>query len=59
MINQNDLAREITIMEGGNTNLSIAQVKEVLKATWIIIAEHLDNEDYQPSEVLHLIEKYK
>ena len=30
-MNLNDLAREITLEEGGKVNLSIAQVKEVLK----------------------------
>ncbi len=28
--NMNDLAREVTLREGGKVNLSIAQVKEVL-----------------------------
>ena len=33
MINGNTLARKITKREGGKVNLSIAQVKEVLRIT--------------------------
>ena len=32
-MNLNDFAKEITLEEGGKVNLSIAQVKEVLKIT--------------------------
>lgn len=31
MKNLNELAREVTLMEGGKVRISIAQVKEVLK----------------------------
>jgi hypothetical protein len=50
-INMNELAKEITLAEGKKVNLSIAQVKEVLKITLDIL------DDYYPSEVLDLIER--
>lgn len=53
MINLNDLAKEITLVEGQKVNLSIAQVKEVLKIT----LQQLGN--YKASEIMMAVEKYK
>jgi hypothetical protein len=39
-VNLNDLAREITLMEGGSVNLPIGQVKEVLKLAFTHLAQH-------------------
>lgn len=39
MPNLNDLATTITKAEGGKQNLSIGQVKEVLKITLTLLAE--------------------
>ncbi len=52
-INLNQLAKDITLMEGGKVNLSIAQVKEVMK----LLFEELN--DYYPSAVLEVIERYE
>lgn len=43
-MNLNDLAREITLEEGGRVNLSIAQVKEVLKLTLVQLSFLSQNE---------------
>lgn len=51
MINQNKLARRISYLEGKKVNLSIAQIKEVLRITLEELAL------YKPSEILQLIEK--
>jgi len=51
MINLNKLAIEITKKEGGKTNLSIGQVKEVLKITLDLLSEEA------PSDVLDILEK--
>ena len=53
MINQNKMARHITLQEGGKENLSIAQVKEVQK----LVLEYLADE--KPSDVLKLLEKHE
>lgn len=37
--NLNDLVREISKREGGAQNLSIAQIKEVMRHEWDIISE--------------------
>lgn len=37
-MNMNELAREISLLEGGKQSLSIGQIKEVLKITAIIIS---------------------
>jgi len=37
-MNLNDMARRITLREGGKLNLSIAQVKEVMRLTLIELA---------------------
>lgn len=40
MKNLNDLAKEVTAYEGGQINLSIAQVKEVIKVLcYMIVSE--------------------
>lgn len=33
-INQNDLAKTVTLAEGGKYNMTIAQVKECLRCNW-------------------------
>ena len=38
-VNLNDLAKKITLAEGGKENLSIAQVKEVLRLTLVELAK--------------------
>ena len=38
-VNLNDLAKSITLKEGKKLNLSIAQVKEVLKITLNLLAK--------------------
>ena len=53
MINQNTMAKWITDSEGGEVNLSIAQVKEVQR----LVIEYLGK--FRGSEVLKLVEKYK
>lgn len=50
MINLNKLAVNITTQEGGKINLSIAQVKEVLRITLDILGTE------KPSDVLKLLE---
>lgn len=50
-MNLNKLAKDITLAEGGEVNLSIAQVKEVLRIT----IDRLAN--YPLWEVVRLIEK--
>jgi len=37
-MNMNDFARSVTLQEGGKVNLSIGQVKEVIKLTLIRLA---------------------
>ena len=58
-INQNELAKRIAEREGGKKNLSIAQIKEVQKLIWTILAEDINNLDIMPSDVLKLIERYQ
>ena len=50
-INLNTLAREVTSREAGKINLSIAQVKEVIKCTLIALDE------YKPAEILDAIDR--
>ena len=52
-MNLNKLARTITIRESGKKEVSIAQVKEIMK----LIFEELAL--YKPSEVLKTIERYE
>ena len=52
MVNLNDLARVITLREAGKQEISIAQVKEVLKITM----EELAKEDVR--DVLKTIARY-
>jgi hypothetical protein len=51
MINMNKLAQEVSAMEGLKVEVSIAQIKEVIKCTLVILTEE------KPSDVLALIEK--
>lgn len=50
MINLNTLAKSISEKEGGDVNLSIAQIKEVLSIALDMLAEEV------PSDVLKLLE---
>ena len=52
-INMNVFAKEVTLEEAGKKQISIAQVKEVLK----IAFKKLANE-YDPSQIAELIERY-
>jgi hypothetical protein len=54
VINQNNLAREISLREGLRKEVNIAQIKEVLKHTLNILANH-----HQMWEVVQLIESRK
>ena len=51
-INENALARAITGFEGGKVNLTIAQVKEVMRITLHLLSQE------RPSRVLMLVEKH-
>jgi len=51
--NLNELARKITLEEAGKTEISIAQVKEVMK----ILLEYLAG--IEPLELFKILEKYK
>lgn len=51
-INENKLAKEIAALEGSKEELSIAQIKEVLRITLEILGVC-----YMPSQVIELLEK--
>ena len=53
-VNQNKLARQITLEEGKKRQVSIAQVKEVLR----IAITRLAN-DYSEADVLRLLARYR
>lgn len=53
-INLNTVAKEVSIMEDGKEEISIAQIKEVIKEYNIILMR-----DYTPSEILKMLEKYE
>lgn len=44
-MNLNDLAEEISALEGGKKNLTIAQIKEVIACLGKVAYESLDAED--------------
>lgn len=52
-INENKLAVTVAACEAGRVQVSIAQVKEVVKCTLITLAT-----DYRRSEVVALLEKH-
>jgi len=52
VINRNTLARHVSSIEGGHRNLSIAEIKEVLRVALGLLAH-----DYQRSAVLAMLEK--
>ena len=52
-INMNELAKLVTLREGGKQNLSIAQVKEVLACTFTIL-----NKKCKASEIMEAVERY-
>lgn len=52
-VNLNTLARDITKQEGGKVNLSIAQVKEVLRLTFEKLAE------MHPVDALTIVRRYE
>lgn len=43
-MNLNELARKITLKEGGKVNLSIAQVKEVMRLTFSALSRMSDKQ---------------
>jgi predicted transcriptional regulator len=53
-INENKLAKAVTEVEGGDLNLSVAQVKEVMKAMLDVLAN-----EFSMSEVVALLESHK
>jgi predicted DNA-binding antitoxin AbrB/MazE fold protein len=53
-VNQNTLARKITLEEGKKRQVSIAQVKEVLRIAIIRLAN-----DYTEDDVLKLLARYR
>jgi len=52
-LNLNELAREITLEEGGKQQISIAQVKEVMRLVFEKLAT------IEPLELFKILEKYK
>ena len=52
-MNLNELARDITLKEVGKKEISIAQVKEVMKILFEYLAE------LEPLELFKILEKYK
>ena len=52
-INQNDIARQVSKIEGGKQELSIAQIKEVMKIYNTVLAQE------EPFEVLKMLKRYK
>ena len=54
-INENALAKEIAIREGGKTEVNIAQIKEVLRNTLDILG---NSDNFKMSEVIALLEKH-
>ena len=52
-MNMNDVAREITLLESGEKEISIAQVKEVLK----LFLEYLAS--LEPLELFTLLKRYE
>ena len=53
-INMNVLAKEVAMCEGKKQQVNIAQIKEVLKCTFEILAS-----DYLMSECCELIERHE
>lgn len=53
-VNQNTLARRIALEEGKKRQVSIAQVKEVLRIAIIRLAN-----DYTEADVLRLLARYR
>ena len=53
MINLNELARKITLKEGGKKSLTIADVKEVMRLVLHEVA------NLKPAEVVDILEYYK
>lgn len=51
-INLNELAKLVAKREGGKKQMSIAQIKECMKCTFIELNNH------RPSEMLEAIERY-
>jgi len=52
-MNLNEMARDITLREGGKISISIAQVKEIMK----IFLQELA--DYSDDEILVVIDRYR
>lgn len=52
-MNLNDFAREVTLEEGKKREVSIAQVKEILRITLILLS------DYDNEEILSTVNRYE
>ena len=51
-INENELAREVTLREGKNQSISIAQVKEVLRCLEDVFSDSFGINTYAASDIL-------
>jgi hypothetical protein len=52
-MNLNEVARKVTLAEGLKENLSIAQIKEVMR----LLFEALN--DYSDDDILHAVKRYR
>ena len=52
-MNLNELAKEITLAEGGKTEVSIAQVKEIMRLLFERLAE------LEPLELFKILKRYQ
>ncbi|MHA1700701.1 MAG: hypothetical protein ACTSWK_00390 [Promethearchaeota archaeon] len=52
-INLNKLAKEVTLLEGGKINMSIGQVKEVMKIIFTLLAN-----GYSAAQIMEVLERY-
>jgi hypothetical protein len=58
-LNLNDLARDISKLEGGKVNLPIAQIKEVLSWTLYLLGKHMARGGYEAViEILAKCQKF-
>lgn len=52
-INLNKFAKEVTLLEGGKINMSIGQVKEVMKIIFTLLAN-----GYSAAQIMEVLERY-
>jgi len=52
-MNQNELAKAITLLEKKKRSVSIAQVKEIMKIHYQLLNKH-----FSEDEILRIIDKY-